>query len=151
VVKASINKWTQILCEELDMEIQGTWYNIQVTKTLVEATRREFGTWLVEVEAQVGYKCIRNTATRADKIKPPRFDGSMSVIFSLPIKAIVGAQQLTDWEKATHLMVALQGYAVNVLQSALAETRYEDIIEAPQSRYGDQLNMAFHSQPKART
>jgi hypothetical protein len=91
VVKASINKWTQILYEVLDMEIQGTWYNIQATKTVVEATRREFRTRLVEVETQVGHECIRNTATRADKIKPPGFDGSMSLNFSLPNKAIVGA------------------------------------------------------------
>jgi hypothetical protein len=90
VVKVSINKWTQILCEELAMEIQGTWYNIQ-GRTLVKATWRMFRTWLVEAEAQVGHECIRNTASRADKIKPTRFDGYMSLIFSLPIKAIVGA------------------------------------------------------------
>jgi hypothetical protein len=55
VVKASLNKRTQILCEELDMEIQGTWYNIQATKTLVAFTVRKVRTRLAEVEAQVGH------------------------------------------------------------------------------------------------
>jgi hypothetical protein len=44
MTRASVNKRTQSLCEELNMEIQGTWFDIQLMKMLVEATWWEFKT-----------------------------------------------------------------------------------------------------------
>jgi hypothetical protein len=39
---ASVNKWTQSLCEEIDMRNQGTRINIQVAKMPEEVTCKEF-------------------------------------------------------------------------------------------------------------
>jgi hypothetical protein len=53
-VKASLDAWTQCLCEELldtKKELQETQTDIQTTKALAEATQSEFRTQLKEVEA----------------------------------------------------------------------------------------------------
>jgi hypothetical protein len=42
MMRASVDKWAQSLREEFDVRVQGTQINMQVTKTLIEATWQEF-------------------------------------------------------------------------------------------------------------
>jgi hypothetical protein len=57
------NMQTKNLCEVLDAEILEARINIQTTKTLVESTRHELMTRLVEFEAQAQHGCGRSTGT----------------------------------------------------------------------------------------
>jgi hypothetical protein len=50
-MRASVDKRAQSLNKELDMRVPGTQINVQVTRTLIEATRQEFTTQLAEVKA----------------------------------------------------------------------------------------------------
>lgn len=58
-MRASVHKQTQIIRDELDMQIQGTRFDVQATNTLIEATRREFGTQQAEAEGRTGFLTLR--------------------------------------------------------------------------------------------
>jgi hypothetical protein len=49
----SVDKWTQNLHEDFNMGIQGTQFDVQVIKVLVEATQLEFRMQLAEVGVEV--------------------------------------------------------------------------------------------------
>jgi hypothetical protein len=88
-ILASVDKQTQSLQKELNMEIQMTQFDIQVTKMLVEATWYEFTMQLAEVKTQAGCGRCRNTVIGAEWIHPPRFEGSMFwTLFHHQLKAM---------------------------------------------------------------
>jgi uncharacterized protein YunC (DUF1805 family) len=78
VIQASTNKQAQSLCSELNMEIQETQLDIQVTKMLVEGTQWELKTKLVEVETQAGHGGDGKTVIGGFRVKLPTLDGPMS-------------------------------------------------------------------------
>jgi hypothetical protein len=73
-----------------------------------------------------------------NKIKPPRFDGSMSwTQFHGEVKARVKRNSWTNQEKARHLLALLQGQAVYILHSVPSGPRYKDMAEVLEGHYGD--------------
>jgi hypothetical protein len=91
------------------------------------------------------------TVNSVDRVKPPRFDGSMSwAMFYHHFEAMVGHNSWAS-QKVTHLLTIQQGQTFNVLQSIPTEVTYGEIFEVLQSYFGDRLlAMAHHSQLKAR-
>jgi hypothetical protein len=49
------------------MEIHGTWFDIQVTKVLVETTQLEFRMQLAKVKVHTGCGGCRNSLNRVDR------------------------------------------------------------------------------------
>jgi hypothetical protein len=79
---------------------------------LVEAAWQEFKMQMAEVEAWAGHGGCRNTLSRADGIKSPRFDGSVSwILYGLQFQ-VVADHNWAEWEKATHLLAVLQRQAI---------------------------------------
>jgi hypothetical protein len=70
-ILASLEQWIQSLHEELCSKIQRT-------MKLIEAMQLGLETELAELKARAGHGGCRNTATRVDRIKLPRFNGCMS-------------------------------------------------------------------------
>lgn len=58
-MRASVNKQTRSIRDELDMQIEGTRFDVQATHTLVEATRRERRTQQAEAEGRTGFLTLR--------------------------------------------------------------------------------------------
>jgi hypothetical protein len=97
-------------------------------------------------------RVVETRGANADKVKPPKFDGSTSwVVFHCQFDAAAIHNDWTPREKAAHLLSVLQGQAADVLHSVPAEASYEDIVGALQDRFGDhQLAVAYRSHLKAR-
>jgi hypothetical protein len=89
-----------------------------------------------------------SAGANAEKVKPPKFDGSTSwAVFHRQFDAAAAHNDWTPREKAAHL----QGQAADVLHSVPAGAPYEDIVGALQDRFGDhQLTAAYRSQLKTR-
>jgi hypothetical protein len=118
----------------------------------IEATRQDFETQLAALEARTRLAGGSSAGANTDKIKPPKFDGSISwVVFHRQFDAAAIHNNLTPRKKAVHLLSVLQGQAADVLHSVPAEASYEDIVGALQDRFGDhQLAAAYRSHLKAR-
>jgi ribosomal protein L34E len=117
----------------------------------IKATR-DLETQLAALEARTGRAGSSSAGTNADKLKPPKFDGSTSwVVFQRQFDAAAIHNDWTPKEKAAHLMSVLQGQAAHVLHCISAESLYEDIVGALRGRFGDhQLAAAYRSHLKAR-
>jgi hypothetical protein len=107
---------------------------------------------LAALEARTRRAGGSSAGANADKVKPPKFDGSTSwVVFHRQFEAAAIHNDWTQREKSAHLLSILQGQAADVLHSVPAEASYEDIVGALQDRFGDhQLAAAYRSQLKAR-
>jgi hypothetical protein len=118
----------------------------------LEATQRDLETHLAALETRTRRAGGSSAGTNADKVKPPKFDGSTSwVVFRRQFDAAAIHNDWTPREKAGHLLSVLQGQAADVLHSVPAEESYEDIVGALQDRFGDhQLAAAYRSHLKAR-
>jgi hypothetical protein len=118
----------------------------------IEATRQDFETQLPDLEARTRRAGGSSAGANADKVKPPKFDGSTSwAVFHRQIDAAAAHNDWTPREKAAHLLSVLQGQVADVLHSVPAGASYEDIVGALQDRFGDhQLAAAYRSRLKAR-
>jgi hypothetical protein len=102
---------TRNLCEDLSRNI--------------EETRQDFETQLADLEARTRRAGDGNAGANADKVKPPKFDGSTSwVVFHRQFDAAATHNDWTPGEKAAHLLSVLQGQAADVLHSVPAEAPY---------------------------
>jgi hypothetical protein len=72
-------------------------------------------------------------------------------LFHHQFEAMAEHNNWTVREKATHLLIILQGQAINTLHSIPMQAGYEGIIEVLKGHYWDhQLAMAYHFRLKAR-
>jgi uncharacterized protein YhaN len=126
--------------------------NLEDLSRNIEATRQDFETQLAVLEARTRRAGGSSAGANADKVKPPKFDGSTSwVVFHRQFDAAAIHNDWTPREKAAHLLSVLQGQAADVLHSVLAEASYEDIVGTLQDRFGDHpLAAAYRSHLKAR-
>jgi hypothetical protein len=82
----------------------------------------------------------------ADKVKPPKFDGSTSWAVFHQFEASAIHNDWTPREKAAYLLGVLQGQTADILHSVPAKASYEDIVGALQDRFGDyQLAAVYRS------
>jgi hypothetical protein len=118
----------------------------------IEASKQDFETQLAALEARKKLAGGSSAGANADKVKPPKFDGSTSrVVFHRQFDAAAIHNDCTPREKDAHLLSVLQGLAADALHSVPAEASYEDIVGALQDRFGDhQLTTAYRSHLKAR-
>jgi hypothetical protein len=125
--------------------------NIKATRQDLEATQRDIETQMAALDARTRRADGGNEGANADKVKPPKFDGSTSwAVFHRQFEA---AAIHNDWapREASHLLSVLQGQAADVLHSVPAEASYEVVVGALQDRFGDhQLAAAYRSYLKAR-
>jgi hypothetical protein len=107
---------------------------------------------LAALEARMRRARGSSAGANADKVKPPKFHGSISwVVFHRLYEAAVIHNDWSPREKAAHLLKVLQGQATDVLHNVPGEASYEDIVGALQDRFRDhQLATAYRSQLKAR-
>jgi hypothetical protein len=112
---------------------------------------REFETQLNEVEGRAVQGVDGSTGTDTCRIEAPIFDRSTSyAVFRRQFEATAGHYKWATCAKATHLLVALQGSATDVLHGVPKEVTYE-AIEALEDCFGDQhLAAAYGSQLKIR-
>jgi hypothetical protein len=124
---------------------------LEATKHDLEATQQDLETQLAALEARTRRAGAGNAGANADKVKPPKFEGSTSrAVFHRQFEAAAIHNDWTPREKAAHLRL-LQGQAADILHSVPAEESYEDIVGAVQYRFGDhQLAATYQSQLKAR-
>jgi hypothetical protein len=88
---------------------------VEVTRQDVEATRRD-------LEARTRRVGGSSAGNNADKVKPPKFNGSTSwVVFQRQFYAAAIHNDWTPREKDAHLLSVLQGQAAHVLHSVPAE------------------------------
>jgi uncharacterized protein YfcZ (UPF0381/DUF406 family) len=117
--------------EDLSRNIEATRQDFEATRRDLEATQRDLETQMAALEERTRRAGGSSAGTNADKVKPPKFDGSTSwVVFQ---RQFVAASIHNDWtprEKAAHLLSVLQGQAADVLRSVPAEASYEDIVGA---------------------
>jgi hypothetical protein len=106
----------------------------------------------VAVEARKKRGGGGNIGTSADKVKPPKFDGSTSwAVFHRQFEAATNHNDWTSHEKAAHLLAVLQRQAADILHSIPAGATYKDIVGVLKGRYGEhQLAAACRAQLKAR-
>jgi hypothetical protein len=143
---------THNLREDLSRNIEATRQDVEATRRDLEATQRDLETHLAALEARTRRAGGGNAGANADKVKPPKFDGSTSwVVFHRQFDSAAIHNDWTPREKAAHLLSVLQGQAADVLHSVPAEAPYEDIVGALRDRFGDhQLAAAYRSHLKAR-
>jgi hypothetical protein len=80
----------------------------------IEATGHEFQKQLKEVEA--GAKHGRGTGTSMGKEKPPKFKGTTQWVgFQHQFQTVAKHDCWTHLKKSIYLIIALQGWAINVL------------------------------------
>jgi hypothetical protein len=83
----------------------------------LKTARQEFGMELAAVEVRTRRAGGGITGTSTDREKPTKLDGSVSwAVFHSQLK-VVANHELTSGEKATHLLVVLEGKAAGVLVS----------------------------------
>jgi DNA repair exonuclease SbcCD ATPase subunit len=140
------------LREDLSRNIEATRQDVEATRRDLEATQRDLETHLEDLEARTRRAGGSSAGANADKVKPPKFDGSTSwAVFHRQFDAAAAHNDLTSREKAAHLLSVLQGQAADVLHSVPAGASYEDFVGALQDRFGDhQLAAAYRSRLKAR-
>jgi hypothetical protein len=97
--------------------------------SVVEATRQDAEATRRDLEARTRRAGGGSAGTNADKVKPPKFDGSTSwIVFQRQFDAAAIHNDWTSRENAAHLLSILQGQAAHVLHSVPAEASYEDIV-----------------------
>jgi hypothetical protein len=144
-VTSMVEQQTRNLCEDLSK-------TIKATRQDLKATKRGLETQLAALEVRTRRAGGGNAGANADKVKPPKFDGSTSwAVFHRQFEAAAIHNDWTPREKAAHLLSVLQGQAADILHSVPSEASYEDIAGALQDRFGDhQLAAAYRLHLKAR-
>jgi hypothetical protein len=143
---------TRNLREDLSRNIEATRQDVEATRRDLEATQRDLATQLADLQVQTRREGGSSAGTNADKVKPPKFDGSTSwVVLQRQFEAAAIHNDWTPGEKAAHLLNVLQGQTAHILHSIPAGASYEDIVGALRNRFGDhQLAAAYRSHLKAR-
>lgn len=104
--------------------------------------------------ADSSFKIGNNGEPARMKISPPTFDGKTPwCTYQKQFEAAANANGWDEGEKATALIVALRGEALNILQviPASQQGNYEALINKLQMRYGDaHLQQVYHAQIKSR-
>jgi hypothetical protein len=151
-VSPLVEQQTRNLREDLSRNIEATRQDVEATRRNLEATQRDLGVQLAALQDRTRRAGGSSAGTNADKVKPPKFDGSTSwVVFQRQFEAAAVHNVWTPGEKAAHLLSVLQGQAAQILHSVPAEASYEDIVGALRDRFGDhQLAAAYRSQLKTR-
>jgi hypothetical protein len=76
--------------------------------------------WLVAMEGKKRRGGSGNAGTSADRVRPPKFDGSTSwTAFHCQFEAVASHNKWTSCEKAMHLLAILQRQVANILHSLL--------------------------------
>jgi hypothetical protein len=105
--------------------------NIGATRQDLEATKRDLETKLAALKARRRRAGGGNARANADKVKPPKFDGSTSwAVFHRQFEAAAIHNDWTPREKAARLLSVLQGQATDILHRFPAEASEEDIVGA---------------------
>jgi hypothetical protein len=130
-VKSVVAQQTRNLREDLSS-------NIEATRQDLEATQRDLETQLAALEVRTRRAGGGNAGANADKVKPPKLDGSTSwAVFYRQFEAAAIHNDWTPREKAAHILSVLQGQAADIQHSVPSEASYEDIVKALQDRFGD--------------
>jgi hypothetical protein len=132
-----VDQQTRNLREDLSRNIEAgqAEFEERVTRNLredlsrnIEVTRQDFETQLADLEARTRRAGGNSAGVNADKVKPPKFDGSTSwAVFRCQFDAAAIHNDWTPREKAAHLLSVLQGRAADILHSVPAGASYEDI------------------------
>jgi hypothetical protein len=151
-VSSMVEQETRNLREDLSKNIEATRQDVEATRRDLEATQRDLETQLAALQVKTRRAGGSSAGTNADKVKPPKFDGSTSwIVFQRQFGAAAIHNDWTPGEKSAHLLSVLQGQAAHILHSIPAEASYEDIVGALRNRFGDhQLAAAYRSHLKAR-
>jgi hypothetical protein len=103
--------------EDLSRNIEETRQDVEVTRRNLEATQRDLGTQLAALQVQTRRAGAGNAGTNADKVKPPKFDGSTSLdVFQRQFEAAAVHNVWMPGEKAAHFLSVLQGQAAHILR-----------------------------------
>jgi hypothetical protein len=149
-VLSMVEQQTRNLREDLSKNIEATRQDVEATRRDLGATQRDLETQLAALQVQTRRADGSSVGTNADKVKPPKFDGSTSWVVFRQFDAAAIHNDWTPREKAAHLLSVLQGQAADVLHSVPAEASYEDIVGALRDRFGDHQLAAYRSHLKAR-
>jgi chromosome segregation ATPase len=121
-VSSMVEQQTRNLREDLSKNIEATRQDVEATRRDLEATQRDLETHLAALEAQTRRAGGSSAGTNADKVKPPKFDGTTSwVVFQRQFDAATIHNDWTPREKEAHLLSVLQGQAADILHSVPAE------------------------------
>jgi hypothetical protein len=84
---------------------------------------------LAAVEATMICEDSRNAGKSADRVKPPKLDGSTSwALFHHHSEAMANHNNWTICEKAAYLLAVLQGQVADVLHGVRTGAVHKDII-----------------------
>jgi hypothetical protein len=123
---------------------------LQATRRDLEATCWEFEIQLAAVEAQMIHGG-GNVGTRADRVKPLKFDEFMSwTVLHHKFEAVTSHNEWTSCENATHLLTILHGQASNILCSVPVGATCEEIVGALKGHLETtswQQHAGFNSRP----
>jgi hypothetical protein len=75
-----VEQQTRNLREDLSKNIEATRQDVEATRRDLEATQRDLGMQLAALQVQMRRAGGSSAGTNADKVKPPKFDGSTSWI-----------------------------------------------------------------------
>jgi hypothetical protein len=89
------------MMDMLDKQMKSVTIMVEEQAQNLEAAHRELETWLAAVEGQTRHVGSGNIGTSADRLKPLKFDGSMSsAVFHCQLKAVAGHNKWASSEKA---------------------------------------------------
>jgi hypothetical protein len=109
-VSSMVEQQTRNLREDLSKNIETTRQDVEATRRNLEATQRDLGTQLAALQDRTRRAGGSSAGTSADKVKPPKFDGSTSwIVFQRQFDAAATHNNWTPGEKAAHLLSVLQG------------------------------------------
>jgi uncharacterized membrane protein YccC len=118
-VTSMVEQQTHNLHEDLHRNIEATRQDVEATRRDLDATKHDLEATQQDLETQLAAleaRTRRAGAGNADKVKPPKFDGSTSrAVFHHQFEAAAIHNDWTPREKAAHLRL-LQGQAADILQ-----------------------------------
>jgi hypothetical protein len=123
-VSSMVEQQARNLRADLSRNIEATRQDVEATRRDLEATQRDFETQLAALEAQTRRAGGGNAGANADKVKPPKFDGSTSwAVFHRQFEAAAVHNDWTPREKVAHLLSVLQGQAVDILHRVVSQPK----------------------------
>uniref|UniRef100_A0A6P7FRD1 Uncharacterized protein LOC114330302 isoform X1 n=1 Tax=Diabrotica virgifera virgifera TaxID=50390 RepID=A0A6P7FRD1_DIAVI len=157
---------SKVSTEDMKKEIEETKEDmikkIEVTRGLVEKRHDEVTRTLENIRLEVEKSQKLRVEGKPEVIcspvngiiKPPTFDGEISwPVYRRQFEAAAQNNGWTNEQKATALILALRGKAVEILQNIPedAQKKYETVVSALELRYGSQyLKQVYQSQLKVR-
>jgi chromosome segregation ATPase len=107
-VSSMVEQQTRNLREDLNRNMEATRQDVEATRRDLEATQRDLETQLAALESRTRRAGSVNAGANADKVKPPKFDGSTSwVVFHRQFEAAAIHNDWTPREKAVQLLSVL--------------------------------------------